>query len=88
MVQTLAAADELQRELTYDGLRAAVAKNSKGGRRQPLEGAPGWVFAEGHADAMMFARQLLADPSTPTRSATAGRTTSPGATAASCAGAD
>ncbi|MEV6986776.1 recombinase family protein [Sphaerisporangium sp. NPDC051017] len=32
MVQTLAAA-ELQRELTYDGLRAAEAKGSKGGRR-------------------------------------------------------
>lgn len=33
MVQTLAAAGELQRELTYDGLRAAEAKTSKGGRR-------------------------------------------------------
>ncbi|MFE9454609.1 hypothetical protein [Streptomyces sp. NPDC006739] len=37
MVQTLAAAGELQRglqrELTYDGLRAADAKGSKGGRR-------------------------------------------------------
>ncbi|MFE5301111.1 recombinase family protein [Streptomyces sp. NPDC056632] len=37
MVQTLAAAGELQRdlqrELTYDGLRAAAAKGSKGGRR-------------------------------------------------------
>ncbi|MGC3001555.1 hypothetical protein ACPF8X_25085 [Streptomyces sp. G35A] len=37
MVQTLAAAGELQRdlqrELTYDGLRAAEAKGSKGGRR-------------------------------------------------------
>lgn len=36
MVQTLAAADELQRdlqrELTYDGLRAAQAKGNKGGR--------------------------------------------------------
>ncbi|WP_395575756.1 recombinase family protein [Streptomyces sp. BK79] len=30
MVQTLAAAGELQRELTYDGLRAAEAKGSKG----------------------------------------------------------
>ncbi|MFI6005485.1 hypothetical protein ACIA98_34675 [Streptomyces sp. NPDC051366] len=41
MVQTLAAAGELrrdlQRELTYDGLRAAEAKGNKGGRR-PLEG--------------------------------------------------
>ncbi|MEE1842813.1 hypothetical protein [Streptomyces sp. JV190] len=33
MVQTLAAADELQRELTYDGLRAAEAKGAKSGRR-------------------------------------------------------
>ncbi|MFC9536005.1 recombinase family protein [Streptomyces sp. NPDC056975] len=40
MVQTLAAAGELQRdlqrELTYDGLRAAEAKGSKGGRRPAL----------------------------------------------------
>lgn len=39
MVQTLAAAGELQRdlqrELTYDGLRAAEAKGGKGGRRPP-----------------------------------------------------
>ena len=39
MVQTLAAAGELQsdlqRELTYDGLRAAEAKGNKGGRRRP-----------------------------------------------------
>ncbi|MFH8837257.1 recombinase family protein [Streptomyces sp. NPDC017868] len=39
MVQTLAAAGEpqrdLQREPTYDGLRAAEAKGSKGGRRRP-----------------------------------------------------
>ncbi|GAA3427722.1 hypothetical protein GCM10018953_49050 [Streptosporangium nondiastaticum] len=33
MVQTLAAAGELQRELTYDGLRAAEDKGNKGGRR-------------------------------------------------------
>lgn len=37
MVQTLAAAGELQRdlqrELTYDGLRAAEAKGAKSGRR-------------------------------------------------------
>ncbi|MGI5347472.1 hypothetical protein ACQEU8_04685 [Streptomyces sp. CA-250714] len=31
-VQTLAAASELQRELTYDGLRAARANGSTGGR--------------------------------------------------------
>ncbi|MFJ9382001.1 hypothetical protein [Streptomyces sp. NPDC101455] len=33
MVQTLAAAGDLQRELTYDGLRAAEVKGNKGGRR-------------------------------------------------------
>jgi transposase-like protein len=40
-VQTLAAAGELQRdlqrELTYDGLRAAEAKGSKGGRRPAIK---------------------------------------------------
>ncbi|WP_240362063.1 hypothetical protein [Streptomyces sp. RLB1-9] len=40
MVQTLAAAGELQRdlqrELTYDGLRAPEAKGSKGGRRPAI----------------------------------------------------
>ncbi|MFE3410285.1 hypothetical protein ACFXMT_18735 [Streptomyces mirabilis] len=40
MVQTLAAAGELQRdlqrELTYEGLRAAEAKGSKGGRRPAI----------------------------------------------------
>ncbi|MGW1617269.1 hypothetical protein ACWCQZ_49800 [Streptomyces sp. NPDC002285] len=40
MVQTLAAAGELQRdlqrELTYDGLRAAEAKGNKGGRRSAV----------------------------------------------------
>ncbi|WP_285546634.1 resolvase [Streptomyces lavendulae] len=40
MVQTLAAASELQRdlqrELTYDGLRAAEAKGNKGGRRPAI----------------------------------------------------
>ncbi|MEU2605649.1 hypothetical protein [Streptomyces albus] len=59
MVQTLAAAGEpqrdLQRELTYDGLRAAEAKGNKGGRhpavpaarpppsarRRPLDGGQG-----------------------------------------------
>ncbi|MFE4171875.1 recombinase family protein [Streptomyces sp. NPDC056909] len=42
MVQTLAAAGELQRdlqrELTYDGLRAADVKGNKGGRRPALAG--------------------------------------------------
>lgn len=38
MVQTLAAAGELQRELTYDGLRAAEAKGNKGGRRPAVMG--------------------------------------------------
>lgn len=35
MGQTLATAGELQRELTYDGLRATEVKGSKGGRRRP-----------------------------------------------------
>ncbi|MFE6086029.1 recombinase family protein [Streptomyces virginiae] len=43
MVQTLAAAGELQRdlqrELTYDGLRAAEAKGKKGGRRPAVPAA-------------------------------------------------
>ncbi|MFC9122906.1 recombinase family protein [Streptomyces sp. NPDC057067] len=43
MVQTLAAAGELQRdlqrELTYDGLRAAEAKGAKGGRRPAIAAA-------------------------------------------------
>ncbi|WP_030410653.1 recombinase family protein [Streptomyces sp. NRRL S-1448] len=43
MVQTLAAAGELQRdlqrELTYDGLRAAEAKGNKGGRRPAVTAA-------------------------------------------------
>ncbi|MEU9241740.1 recombinase family protein [Streptomyces sp. NPDC048385] len=43
MVQTLAAAGELQRdlqrELTYDGLRAADAKGNKGGRRPVVTAA-------------------------------------------------
>ncbi|MEW1912948.1 hypothetical protein AB0442_31715 [Kitasatospora sp. NPDC085895] len=43
MVQTLAAAGELhrdlQRELTYDGLRAAAAKGNKGGRRPVVTAA-------------------------------------------------
>ncbi|MGW9031794.1 recombinase family protein [Streptomyces sp. NPDC055722] len=43
MVQTLAAAGELQRdlqrELTYDGLRAAEAKGNKGGRRPAVSAA-------------------------------------------------
>ncbi|MEV0966568.1 recombinase family protein [Streptomyces sp. NPDC049910] len=38
-VQTLAAAGELQRELTYDGLRAAEAKGAKGGRRPAVAAA-------------------------------------------------
>ncbi|MER5363527.1 hypothetical protein [Streptomyces sp. NPDC002785] len=43
MVQTLTAAGELQRdlqrELTYDGPRAAEAKGSKGGRRPAIPAA-------------------------------------------------
>lgn len=36
MVQTLAAAGDLQRELTYGGLRAVKTKGSKGGRRPAI----------------------------------------------------
>ncbi|MFF8381252.1 hypothetical protein ACF07V_34615 [Streptomyces sp. NPDC015661] len=36
MVQTLAAAGDLQRELTYDGLRAAETRGNKRGRRPPV----------------------------------------------------
>ncbi|MFE5910585.1 hypothetical protein ACFQ6B_16090 [Streptomyces wedmorensis] len=39
MMQTLAAVGELQRELTYDGLRAAEAKGAKGGRRPAVAAA-------------------------------------------------
>ncbi|MEV0927266.1 hypothetical protein AB0I99_19460 [Streptomyces spongiicola] len=42
MVQTLAAGElqrDLQRELTYDGLRAAEAKGAKGGRRPAVAAA-------------------------------------------------
>ncbi|MFH8515243.1 recombinase family protein [Streptomyces gelaticus] len=49
MVQTLAAAGELQRdlqrELTYDGLRAAEAKGNKGGRRPVVTAAKAAVRA-------------------------------------------
>ncbi|WP_240964156.1 recombinase family protein [Streptomyces sp. C1-2] len=41
MVQTLAAADGLPRELIYDGLRAAEAKGNKGGRRPGTSGSRG-----------------------------------------------
>ncbi|WP_241266629.1 hypothetical protein [Streptomyces scabichelini] len=39
MVQPLGAAGELQRELIYDGLRAAEAKGNKGGRRPAVTAA-------------------------------------------------
>ncbi|MFJ8143356.1 recombinase family protein [Streptomyces sp. NPDC096013] len=49
MVQTLAAAGELQRdlqrELTYDGLRAAEAKGNKGGRRPAVTAAKAAPYA-------------------------------------------
>ncbi|MFB7918134.1 recombinase family protein [Streptomyces sp. NPDC056061] len=49
MVQTLAAAGELQRDLqreqTYDGLRAAEAKGNKGGRRPVVTAAKAAVRA-------------------------------------------
>jgi len=61
MVQTLAAAGELQRdlqrELTYDGLRAAEAKGSKGGRRPAVAaettGAVRTAYLEGRSIAVL-----------------------------------
>lgn len=61
MVQTLAAAGELQRdlqrELTYDGLRAAEAKGSKGGRRPAVAvkktGAVRAAYLEGRSIASL-----------------------------------
>ncbi|MET8517523.1 recombinase family protein [Streptomyces sp. NPDC005077] len=80
MVQTLAAAGELQRELTYDGLRAAEAKGSKGGRRPAvapdrttavraayLEGRSIAALARDHGVSRGAIRTAVADlmPSTP-----------------------
>ncbi|MFJ4843216.1 recombinase family protein [Streptomyces sp. NPDC088746] len=52
MVQTLAAAGELQRdlqrELTYDGLRAAKAKGSKDGRRPAVAAAKTETRGQGY----------------------------------------
>lgn len=52
MVQTLAAAGELQRdlqrELTYDGLRAAEAKGNKGGRRPAVAAATAAAVRAGY----------------------------------------
>ncbi|MCX4462381.1 recombinase family protein [Streptomyces sp. NBC_01728] len=61
MVQTLAAAGELQRdlqrELTYDGLRAAEAKGAKGGRRPAVAAAKTadvrTAYLEGHSIAAL-----------------------------------
>ncbi|MDH6629348.1 DNA invertase Pin-like site-specific DNA recombinase [Streptomyces sp. LBL] len=78
MVQTLAAAGELQRdlqrELTYDGLRAAEAKGSKGGRRPAvaaaktaevrtayLEGRSIAALARGHGVSRGAIRTAVAD---------------------------
>ncbi|MFD7721651.1 hypothetical protein ACFV6K_38440, partial [Streptomyces sp. NPDC059814] len=60
MVQTLAAAGELQRdlqrELTYDGLRAVEAKGNKGGRRPAVPAAK----AEGVRTAYLEGRSIAA----------------------------
>ncbi|MFI6408531.1 hypothetical protein [Streptomyces sp. NPDC050548] len=48
MVQTLAAAGDLQRELTYDGLRAAEAKGNKGGRRPVVTAAKAAAVRAGY----------------------------------------
>jgi DNA invertase Pin-like site-specific DNA recombinase len=69
MVQTLAAAGELQRdlqrELTYDGLRAAEAKGNRGGRRAAVTAgetdAVRTAYLDGQSIASLFA-QLSARP--------------------------
>ncbi|WP_241757385.1 hypothetical protein [Streptomyces sp. WAC00263] len=48
MVQTLAAAGELQRDLTYDGLRATEAKGNKGGRRPAITAAKAAAVRAGY----------------------------------------
>ncbi|WP_237409454.1 hypothetical protein [Streptomyces sp. M2CJ-2] len=59
MVQTLAAAGELQRdlqrELTYDGLRAAEAKGSKGGRRPAIKAAKAVAVRAAYLDGRSIA---------------------------------
>ncbi|WP_331756093.1 hypothetical protein [Streptomyces sp. NBC_01643] len=57
MVQTLAAAGELQRdlqrELTYDGLRAAKAKGNKGGRRPAVTAEVRAAYLDGQSIAAL-----------------------------------
>ncbi|MFJ8547221.1 recombinase family protein [Streptomyces sp. NPDC093586] len=59
MVQTLAAAGELQRdlqrELTYDGLRAAEAKGNKGGRRPVVTAAKAAAVRAAYLDGQSIA---------------------------------
>ncbi|MGW4912759.1 recombinase family protein [Streptomyces sp. NPDC004270] len=59
MVQTLAAAGELQRdlqrELTYDGLRAAEAKGNKGGRRPVVTAAKAAAVRAAYPDGQSIA---------------------------------
>ncbi|WP_228023281.1 hypothetical protein [Streptomyces acidicola] len=63
MVQTLAAAGELQRELqrelTYDGLQAVEAKGNKGGRRPAVPaGKTDAVRSDGWATGLMRQSKL------------------------------
>ncbi|WP_448332859.1 hypothetical protein [Streptomyces sp. DSM 41534] len=67
MVQTLAAAGDLQRdlqrELTYDGLRAAEAKGDKGGRRPAVPAAKtDTAYLEGRSIAALARRARRARP--------------------------
>jgi hypothetical protein len=74
-VQTLAAAGELQRdlqrELTYDGLLAAEAENSKGARRPAVASTRTGSAPNGAAHQLDRAcDKNLADPETSTRHST------------------
>lgn len=66
MVQTLAAVGELQRELTYDGLRAAEAKGSKSGRRPAVAAAKTADVRAAYLEGRSIAA-LARDPGQPRR---------------------
>jgi DNA invertase Pin-like site-specific DNA recombinase len=88
MVQTLAAAGELQRdlqrELTYDGLRAAEAKGSKGGRRPAVAaettGAVRTAYLEGRSIAALARDTTRTPPPQNYRSPSTCRARSPTST--------
>ncbi|MFE4328595.1 hypothetical protein ACFRQM_03835 [Streptomyces sp. NPDC056831] len=86
MVQTLAAAGELQRdlqrELTYDGLRAAEAKGSKGGRRPAVTAAKAAAVRAGYLGGQSIAG-CRSSPNRPGRRSSRTRT---GAGSPRCSG--